>query len=696
MARLARATIDFETRSKIDLKKSGAWRYAQDESTQVLCLCYRVPGIKAVGAWVPDWVADICGIPRMAMPAKLIAWIEAGGVVEAHNAMFERAVWRSKMIPEFWPDIPDNQWRCSAAKAASYSLPRGLEKCCEIMRLDVRKDKDGHALMMKMCKPVKATKKNPEKWIQDKPNLIRLVVYCKKDVLAEERFSESLPDLSPIEQEIWLIDQEINERGIPVDLPLVDKAIETLAGLKEKYEQEIMRLTNGQVPKTTARIQLRTWLADNGFELPNTQAATLDALLEDDFLPDHIHGVVSRVRMAGRASTAKYKTIRYRASEDTRCRDILMYAGASRTSRWAGVGIQPQNLPRGKIKNMDDTVFTLMNLDADELEEEYEDLYSVFSGALRGAIIPGAGKKLVTADYSSVEARGLFWVCDHQDGIEIFLSGIDPYLEMGAFIYGLDYATVAREYKESGKTLHATLRQFGKQVILGCGYQLGIDKFIDYCAQSKIIITRETSAKGVLGYRERHAPVKAFWYECEAAAIEAMQNPGRVVRVNKHIAYKRANRFLFCQLPSGRLIPYPYPKLEWVTRRWENVDEKTGKITYSESSKWQISYEEVNSFNKKWSRSMTYGGKLVENIVQALCRDIMAHAMRVVKRDGRFELLLTVHDELVTALEIVRIAAMGGDKAASDLLCALMCELPEWARGFPIAAEGDTMLRYRK
>ena len=646
-----------------------------------------------VDHWLPDWVCDILGWPHMPPPKRLLDWIASGGIVEAHNAMFERAAWRCKLLgEEFWPDIPDEQWRCSAAKAASYSLPRALEKCCIIMRLPVQKDKEGHALMMKMCKPRKATKKNPESWVQDPDSLLRQLAYCKQDVIAEERFSESLVDLNPVEQEIWLIDQEINERGLPVDLPLVNKAIDTLASLKEKYEAEIIRLTNGQVDRVTKRAALKDWMWNNGFEIPDTKATTLDELLQDEFLPDHIHAVVSRVRMAGRASTAKYKTIAYRASEDSRCRDILVYAGASRTSRWAGAGIQPQNLPRGKIKNMDDTVLKLMELDADELEEEYEDLYSVFSGALRGAIIPGANKKLVTADYSAVEARGLFWVCDHQEGVQMFLDGIDPYLEMAAFLANLPYEDIFREFKESGKVMWADERQFAKQIILGAGYQLGIEKFIDYCAQRGIFITREQSAKAILGYRERHSPVKLFWYQCENAAIRAMQNPGQVVRVNRHIAYKKANRFLFCQLPSTRLIPYPYPQLEWNSR--EFFDEKTGKMV--SSKKLAISYEEVDSFTKKWGRSWTYGGKLVENIVQALCRDIMAHAMRVVKKDGRFELLLTVHDELVTAMKIARIMALGGDKEASRLLEELMCVLAPWAQGFPIAAEGATMLRYRK
>ncbi len=350
MARKLRATIDWETRSRFDLKKGGAWRYFQDPSTQVICLSYKVPGFKKPKTWFPAWVATLLGVPAPSPPQELFDWIASGGMVEAHNAMFERAGWRTIAVRDFfWPDIPDHQWMCSAAKAASYSLPRALDKCGDIMRVNVRKDKEGHALMMKMCKPRKITKNNTEEWVQDTVSLKRLMQYCEMDVEAEERFSETLVDLSPTEQEIWLIDQEINEGGIPIDLEFVDKAIETLATIKDRYEAEIVRITNGRVKKTTDRNGLKAWLADNGFEVFNTQAATLDQLLEADFLPDHIHDVVSRFRMAGRASTSKYKTIKFRASEDGRCRDILMYAGASRTSRWAGVGIQPQNLPRGKI-----------------------------------------------------------------------------------------------------------------------------------------------------------------------------------------------------------------------------------------------------------------------------------------------------------------------------------------------------------
>ena len=188
MPRLERATIDFETRSRIDLKKSGAWRYAQDASTQIACLCFKVPGAQKageVGYWLPSWVCDILGLEHMPPPVALLKWIEDGGCVEAHNAMFERAVWRSILLgQEFWPDIPDKQWRCSAAKAASFGLPRALEKCCEIMRLPVKKDKEGHALMMKMCKPRKATKKLPETWVQDPDSIWRQLAYCKQDVLA--------------------------------------------------------------------------------------------------------------------------------------------------------------------------------------------------------------------------------------------------------------------------------------------------------------------------------------------------------------------------------------------------------------------------------------------------------------------------------------------------------------------------------
>lgn len=706
--RKPRATIDFETRSRADLKKVGQQRYAMDPSTDVLCLSYKVPGMKRPKTWFPSWVAAILGVPAPADPVELFKWIEEGGMVEAHNAMFERAIWRNIMcLQYFWPDIPNKQWMCSAAKAASYSLPRALDKCIDVMNLPVKKDKDGHKLMMKMCKPRRATKNNSAVWHEEPEDFKRLFLYCEQDVLAEEHFSESLPDLIPVEQALWQIDQEINEYGLPVDPKFVERAIENLDRLKEKYNARICELTGGAVEKASQRARLKEWCSGQGLDLPDTKASTIDALLEpvepekpewasEDYIsnqppellvPDHIAEVLRMVRQAGRASTAKYQAIQSRMTTKVsmgvlwHCvRDILVYAGASRTSRWAGTGFQPQNLPRGSIKDMEATINQIMDADLEELEEEYDDLFKLFSEALRGAIVAAPGHELHCADYNAIECRGLFWVCNHEKGMDIFRRKLDPYLAMASDIFGIPLETMS-------KATHPDERQVGKVGILGCGYGLGKNKMVEYAAAQGVEADLEFADKIVTGYRTAHAPVVQFWKDCERAAIEAMHNPGQTVWVNDKIAYKRVNRFLMCRLPSGRTIPYPYPQLHTETTTFVNDDGTTRDWTRE-----VLTYMEINSVTKKWERTKTYGGKLVENIVQALCRDVMGAAMIKVRNHGKINnsyiLLLTVHDELVTQAPTGR----GNYKELEDL----MCELPAWAKGFPITAEGWTGQRYRK
>lgn len=683
-----RATIDFETRSRINLPKTGPWRYATDPSTQPLCMSYRLPhwpkGL--VKTWIPNIYQEF-GIQPTPEPTELFEWIAAGGLVEAHNAMMEKAIWRAIMMTEYlWPDIPRSQWRCSSAKASSYGLPRGLEKACIVMRLPVQKDKEGHKLMMKLCKPRKPSKNDPREWWGSRDEFLRLFRYCETDVLAEETFSHSLLDLIPLEQELWKIDQDINEHGLPIDRAFVETAIAHLNNMKDQANAEINRRTNGQVPKATNRQALLDWLNGQGLELDNTQAATFDAMIAmPDDIPEHVLAVIKLVRRAGRASVAKYKAIMERLTAGDRVRDMLVYAGASRTSRWSGAGFQPQNLPRGSIKDMEATIERIMASDEiTDLENEFQiegeeatDLFQLFSEALRGAIVPDPGMELVSADYNAIEARGLFWVCNHERGLDIFRDkSRDIYLDMAEDIYSVPSGTFS-------KKANPNERQVGKVGILGCGYGLGKNKMVDYgnkaFASAKVDLTMDIdfADRVVTGYRTKHKPVVDFWYACERAAIEAMMNPGQTIWVNDKIAYKRANRFLFCRLPSGRLIPYPYPEL-----RSEPSPFREGEM------KTVLTYEEVNSVTKKWERTKTYGGKLVENIVQALCRDLMGYAMWSVYKHTKYQILLTVHDELVAQCPIGQ-----GDVAEFE---GIMCILPKWAAGFPITAEGWKGLRYRK
>ena len=535
-------------------------------------MSYRLPHWPQgkVKTWIPNIYQEF-GIAPTEEPTELFEWIAAGGLVEAHNAMMEKAVWRAIMMTEYlWPDIPRSQWRCSSAKASSYGLPRGLEKACIVMRLPVQKDKEGHKLMMKLCKPRKPSKNDPREWWGTREEFLRLFAYCETDVLAEEAFSHSLLDLIPLEQELWKIDQDINEHGLPIDKAFVEAAIAHLNNMKESANAEINRRTNGQVPKATNRGALLEWLNSNGLELDNTQAATFDAMIAmPDDIPEHVLAVIKLVRRAGRASVAKYKAIMDRLTAGDRVRDMLVYAGASRTSRWSGAGFQPQNLPRGSIKDMEATIERIMASDEiTDLETEFQiegeeaaDLFQLFSEALRGAIVPDPGMELVSADYNAIEARGLFWVCNHERGLDIFRDkSRDIYLDMAEDIYTVPAGTFS-------KKANPNERQVGKVGILGCGYGLGKNKMVDYgnkafaSAKVDLVMDLDFADRVVTGYRTKHKPVVDFWYACERAAIEAMMNPGQTIWVNDKIAYKRANRFLFCRLPSGRLIPYPYPEV---------------------------------------------------------------------------------------------------------------------------------------
>ena len=653
-----------------------------------MCMSYRLPHWPKgkVKTWIPDTFKEF-GIEPTPPPEDLFEWIEAGGLVEAHNAMMEKAIWRAIMVQQYlWPDIPRNQWRCSSAKASSYSLPRALEKACAVMRLPIQKDKEGHKLMMRLCRPRKPTKTDSRVWHGSREEFLRLFKYCETDVLAEETFSHTLLDLMPLEQELWKIDQDINEHGLPIDRTFVEAAIKHLENLREQANEEIAKLTNGQITKATQRKQLLEWLNWNGLELDNTQAATFDALIAmPEVIPPHVLSVIRMVRRAGRASTSKYNAIMERLTAGNRVRDMLVYAGASRTSRWSGAGFQPQNLPRGSIKDMEATIDRILSSgDITDLEEEFQiegeeavDLFQLFSEVLRGAIVPDPGMELVSADYNAIEARGLFWVCNHEAGLEIFRDPKrDIYLDMAEDIYSVPAGSFNK--KQNPKE-----RQVGKVGILGCGYGLGKNKMVDYgnkaFASAKIDMEMDLdfADRVVSGYRTKHKPVVDFWYACGKAAVEAMRRPGETIWVNDKIAYKRANRFLFCRLPSGRLIPYPYPEL-----RQEDDPFKTGQ------KKVVLTYEEVNSVTKKWERTKTYGGKLVENIVQALCRDLMGYAMYTVYNHRKYQILLTVHDELVCQCPI----GQGDVKEFEDI----MCILPPWAKGFPITAEGWRGSRYRK
>lgn len=363
------ATIDFETRSKCSLKASGSWKYSLDPSTEPLCLAFRLPiwPEGQTGLWHPTFPhIGIVDEGELDLLYELLDWIDEGGLVEAQNAFFERGIWTNIMAPRYgWPRIPHRLWRCSAAKAAAFALPRGLADVVAALRLQLEKDEKGHKLMQRMTKPRKALKKEWEAWAlhhEDDPmdtlwhetpeQLERLWDYCRVDVLAEEQVSLTVPDLTEEETEIYLLDQAINERGFGLDRAAIDTALALIDAETIKLNDELAVLTDGAVKKASQKARMKEWFECNGLVLENMQGPTIDAAGAVEGLEPTTKRALEIVRTLGRSSTAKYGKMRNWICPDNRAHGGLLYHGAS-TGRWTGAGIQPQNFPRGTIKKFD-------------------------------------------------------------------------------------------------------------------------------------------------------------------------------------------------------------------------------------------------------------------------------------------------------------------------------------------------------
>lgn len=704
-------TGDFETYSEADLKKVGAWIYSRHPSTDVLMLAYKI-GKGKTKVWLPSPKVEHWGFKATPFPDDLREAIESGCIFEAHNAMFERCIWLNVLMRLYnAPEIKREQWRCSAAKAASYGLPRDLKGAGAAMQLEVQKDKEGRRLINYFCKPRKngypekftKTGKLAKAWEKRRDDFILFMGYCATDVDTEVELSDKLPD-PPIEEiEAWQIDQDINLRGVLCDREMVRCALELTADKAIIVNKEMAEVTGGLVTSTTDRKGFLAWLSTIGVHLDDSKAETLEDWLEgaedegdleEDFegeeFPELAKRAIEIMVRANRTSTAKYRKMQERMdASDDRIRDILRFYGAEGTGRWSGQGVQFQNLPRGSIKDMEQAALIIKNsvtfnddgttsTELDALEFIYDDTMDFFSSAIRGCIIAPEGREFAVGDYSSVEARGTIWAAGDTQGLLIFGTGADIYCDMASVIFGYPV----------NKKDHPTERQFGKIAILGLGYSMGAKKFQEHCAKEGIIISFKEALRVVKLYRSRYPKIPELWKACEKAAIAAIKKPGSVVWAGKRIAYKRLGRFLFCRLPSGRMLAYPYPKVMQIKKLMpEKICEETGKtLSTKEVIQDQITYRK--STNKGFFVETTYGGKLVENAVQALCRDLMRDAMIRIHKHGKYEIVLTVHDELVSEC----------DEGTYDQkeYEGLMAELPKWADGFPLAAEAWCGKRYKK
>lgn len=663
--------LDYETRSECDLKKAGAYEYANHSSTEILCASWAIgtrksfkSGLYQTYVWSPFAGSDSNYGLIEALDDRVMKRV-------AHNAFFEQVI-TAFVLPRYLTGRPRSgyildQWICTASQARALALPGKLEMACQALELPVQKDMEGHRLMLKMSKPRKATENNSAKWYNKLSDLKRLMEYCKKDVEAEIQLFLATPELSPFERKVWLLDQKINWRGFKVDRPLVETIQEGIKIESERFESETQRITDGVVRSTKQRDATLRWLESQGTHLPNLRKDTVSDALKLGLVEGPAFKLLTIRQMASKSSTAKYAAFEMRSRTDGRIRDNLVYHAAS-TGRWGGSGVQPQNFVRPKYSsNRIDLILDVLkggstSKNLDLIRYIAGEPMEVFASLLRSMIISKEEHRFIGGDYAGIELRVAFWLANHHAGLRKIREGIDLYCDLATEIFG-----------RSITKLDKTERQLGKTATLGCIYQMGKDRFLETCLNEKQEITHELAEIAVNTFREVNAPVVKAWKNLELASLGAIRNPGKAFKIN-HTKWWVADRYLWCELPSGRKLAYYRPEIKTIMTSWGEP-------------KATLHHYGVNPRTKKWELAATYGGRLFENITQATSRDLMAAAMVRVEEAG-YPITLTVHDEIKSETE--------NDFGSVDEFKKLMEATPDWAKGCPVDVEAWEGPRYSK
>lgn len=650
--------FDFETRSRVDIDL-GVAVYAPHPSTEPMCLTYKLGADKPVQIWspfFPDLFSPDC-------PTDLRSSILNDEPFEAHNAAFERYIWHFIMHKKFkWPPLKLQNLYCSMAKALALSLPKSLEKLAEALGVTVQKDTDGGKLMKLMASPQK-----DGSYIEDPKSLLRLFQYGITDTLVLEKVAEQMYDLSADEREMWLLDQKINDHGLLVDNDLANKMLGYSIKFQEERQAILAPLTNNVITKGTQHKRFKDYLNAEPYSmgLENTQADYIDDILENrEGISPHCRQVLELKQDLGKTSVAKVSKFIAMQSFGGRIRHSLQMNMAG-PGRWAGQGVQPQNLPRPSIDgDIDECIEDFDLLGYDDFKAKYPRVLNAVSSCVRGLIIPPPGHEFHDADFSSVESCVLFWLANCPVGLDIYINkGGKIYEDMAATIFNMHVSEVLKGSKE---------RFAGKETILGCGYQMGPPALVKYAKKHGLDISLELAKKCVYGYRAKFARVVKFWEEIEAAAIKAVKNPGTTV-VSGKVKWRSNRRFLAVQLPSGRKIYYYQPRLSY----------EEGQYGYQA----KLSFMAVDSKTKQWCRRHTYGGRLVENIVQGTASCFLRHALKQADAAG-YVIPLHVHDEILCEVPT-------GSRSIDDLV-EVMRDIPAWGDGCPIDADGWVDVRYRK
>ena len=650
--------VDIETYSSVDLTEAGVYAYVEAPDFDILLISYIFDDwgeddVKTIDCFDadPDMMAEFCE-----------ALLDPQIVKTAFNANFERtclAKWLQK-------PMPPEEWRCTMVKALTLGLPGNLAGAGEALGLPPEKLKDpqGKALIQFFSKPCKPTRTNgqrtrnlpqhdPAKWQLYKG-------YNRQDVVTEQEILRKLSiyKTPESEQELWALDQHMNDNGVALDIPMVEKIVEYDTRRRQELQEEAQELTGLKNPNSLA--QLKRWLAEQGVEMTSVTKDTIAEALRDPELPDVVRRVLEIRTALGKTSVAKYSTMLVAHCQDHRLRGILQFYGANRSGRWAGRLVQTHNLAKNTLPDLALARELAAEGDFETMSTLFGETAFVFSELIRTAFIPSEGCRFIVSDFSAIEARVLAWLAGEEWVLEAFRNGKDIYCETASMMYHVPV-------EKHGANSH--LRQKGKVAVLACGYQGGVGamKRMDKGGS----IPEDELQSVVDQWRQANSNSVKLWRTCELAARTAIEEH-RTIRLKNGLAFGYINGNLFIKLPGGRKLCY------WNTRL--KLDPRDGRE--------HIVYMGVNQETKQWGETETYGGKLVENIVQATARDCLAISMQRVAALG-YNIVMHVHDEIIVDCPIE-------DTGAMERINACMAEPIPWAPGLPLKGDGYETPFYMK
>ena len=654
-------SIDLETYSDIDLKKCGVYKYAESPNFEILLFAYSVDN-------GPVQVIDLA--QGEDIPTEILAALTDETITKwAYNASFERiclSVWLRRNHPEYFQSysiledtvgdyLDPSAWKCSRIWGAYMGLPLSLEGIGAVLKLSDQKMKEGKDLIKYFCVPCKATKVNggrtrnlpsdaPDKWDVFKS-------YNKRDVEVELAIKEKLSKF-PVPEFIWdeyHLDQEINDRGIGVDMQLVENAIDIDSKTKDYLMSRLVTLTGLENPNSVQ--QMKTWLSDYGIETESLDKKAVKELLSD--ADKKVSEVLECRQQLAKSSIKKYTAMQNMACDDNRARGCFMFYGANRSGRWAGRGIQLQNLPQNHMSDLEEARNLVRDGNFEALELLYDNVPGVLSELIRTAFVPKPGYKYIVADFSAIEARVLSFLAGEQWRIDVFKEGKDIYCASASQMFKVPV-------EKHGVNSH--LRQKGKIAELALGYGGSVGALTSMGA-IEMGLAEEELQPLVNAWRDSNQNITNLWWSVDSAVKQAVIYKSAAETHGLKFYYKSG--MLFIDLPSGRKLCYVKPRM--------------GVNQFGSDS---VTYEGIN--NNKWTRIESYGPKFVENIVQAISRDILAYAMRTL---SHCFICGHVHDELI--IECSKDVSL-------EAICEQMGRTPPWIKGLLLRADGYECDFYKK